>query len=362
MSTINFELSKKLDKATNRKQILVRVSISRTFRVGGKTKIFIDPKDWDEKTMSIRKPSRIEKKEKQVELDELRKKMNRLVEHISREIGDNHDWEKLSGKEERQHWIEYVIDVFYDPCLVLTRKEKLRFDDFLEIYIQTRSEEEQWVCSNMQLPNKKKVWDNPIYDKLCAVRTQMNAFVPNLIMDDITGETMDEYQNFLIKRGFKNSTIEKHICYLRQILDWSNKRGYLKHGESIIKHKTPKLELSKPKATNYLTWEEFEEMYNYEFGPGQEHLEITRDRFCFCCATSLRHSDLEILKKSHFHNENGNEFFSLISKKTHDDLIIPLNDYSRALYYKYKDVDSKNGLLFPSKSNQKMNDNLKTIA
>ena len=49
MSTIRFELSKKTDD-TQMKQILVRVSVSREFRVGGKTKMFISPKDWDEKT------------------------------------------------------------------------------------------------------------------------------------------------------------------------------------------------------------------------------------------------------------------------------------------------------------------------
>lgn len=32
------------------------------------------------------------------------------------------------------------------------------------------------------------------------------------------------------------------------------------------------------------------------------------------------------------------------------------------LYQKYKDIPTKDGLMFPPKSNQKMNDNLKTIA
>lgn len=40
MSTIRFELSKKTDD-TQMKQILVRVSVSREFRVGGKTKMFM---------------------------------------------------------------------------------------------------------------------------------------------------------------------------------------------------------------------------------------------------------------------------------------------------------------------------------
>lgn len=39
-----------------------------------------------------------------------------------------------------------------------------------------------------------------------------------------------------------------------------------------------------------------------------------------------------------------------------------MNDYSREIYNKYKDIPTPNGLLFPPKSNQKMNDNLKVIA
>jgi hypothetical protein len=68
MSTINFELSKKVDE-TKKAQILVRVSVSRSFRVGGKTKIFISPRDWDEKRQSLRRTSKTEKVEKQKEVE-----------------------------------------------------------------------------------------------------------------------------------------------------------------------------------------------------------------------------------------------------------------------------------------------------
>ena len=77
MSTIRFELSKKTDD-TQMKQILVRVSVSREFRVGGKTKMFISPKDWDEKTKTIRRTSRIEKPQIAKEVEQLRKQLNDL--------------------------------------------------------------------------------------------------------------------------------------------------------------------------------------------------------------------------------------------------------------------------------------------
>lgn len=63
MATINFELSKIKGKETRKSQILVRVSISRRFRVGGKTGLFISPKDWNDKMMQVRKLSRIESRD-----------------------------------------------------------------------------------------------------------------------------------------------------------------------------------------------------------------------------------------------------------------------------------------------------------
>ena len=361
MSTINFELSKKED-VSKRKQILVRVSVSRTFRVGGKTRIFVSPKDWDEKKQTLRRTSKTERIEKQREVEDVRKQLNELQDHISRSIIETTNLDKITTKEERQNWMDYVIESFYDPCVQLTQETHLTFDDFAKVYVEVRSKEEHWKPSDMKQMNQRKVWDNPCFDKLSAVQTQVHMMNPNLLMDDITSSTLDEYQNYLISKGFLNTTIHNHISYFKQILKWANERGYLKHGKDVVQHKTSKLVQSKPKAVNFLKWEEFEQLYNYKFKEGEEHLELTRDRFCFACTTSLRHSDMEILKKADFDDYENPTSFSLVSKKSHDSLTIFLNKYSKELYLKYRDIPTKDGLMFPPKSNQKMNDNLKEIA
>lgn len=361
MSTISFELSKKLDD-TQKKQILVRVSVSRGFRVGGKTRIYVEPKDWDAKRNTLRRSSKIEKIEKQREIEDTRKMLNDLQEHITRTIIETPDLEKMTTKDEKQDWINYVIDLFYDPCIKLVREKNLTFDAFAEIYVEIRSQEEDWKLSKRGHFNKKKIWDHPSFDKLSAVQTQVHKMCPNLKMDEITADTLDQYQRFLIKEGYLNSTVENHMSYFRQILKWADEKGYLKHGEDVLMHKTAKLEQTKAKAINFLNWDEFEKLFNYKFDPRQSHLELTRDRFCFCCATSLRHSDLEILKKADFDDFENPTRFDFVSKKTHDELTIYLNKYSKAIYEKYKDIPTKDGLLFPSKSNQKMNENLKVIA
>lgn len=362
MATISYKLSNKTDKASGKAQVLVDVSVSRTFRVRGKTGLYISKSDWDDKSNTIKRVSRISKKEKQEELEELRRKLNRLQEHISMNLLEATNLNEMKTPKDRQDWIEFVVASFHDPSIKLVREKNMSFKEFVKVYVKVRSEEECWKESHKS-SLKKKVWDNPAYDKLCAVQTQINSMNPDLKMDEITGQTIDEYQRFLIKKGLKNNTIINHISYLRQILVWAHEKGYLKHGSEVIKHKVPHLDMAGPKAVNYLKWEEeFKVLFNYKFKPGQEHLELTRDRFCFCCATSLRHSDLEILKKANFDDIENPTSFTFVSKKTHDDLTIFLNDYSRAIYNKYKDIPTPDGLLFPPKSNQKMNDNIKVIA
>ena len=361
MATINFELSKKLDKSTKKSQILVRVSISRSFRVGGKTGLFISPKDWDERSMCIRKISRIENRDKQQELEDLRVQLDRLKEHIGQVIIDTKNFDEMTDKEEKQDWIEYAVASYFDPAVKLVKEKNLTFKEFAKIYCKVRSKEEDWPLAKKSSVNQKKKWDHPSYDKLSAVQTQINKMDAKLRMSDITGATLDAYQSFLIKQGYKNSTIENHVSYFKQILKWAYKKGYLRHGEEVVNHNTPALKLAPRKAVIYLKWDEFEKIYNYKFSPEQRHLELTRDRFCFCCLTSLRHSDLDILRRAHFDDPENPTKFSFISKKTDDDLTIYLVPEALELYKKYVLIPT-DGFAFPKKSNQKMNKNLKEIA
>ena len=361
MATINFELSKQLDKSTKKSQILVRVSISRSFRVGGKTGLFISPKDWDERSMCIRKISRIENRDKQQELEDLRVQLDRLKEHIGQVIIDTKNFDEMTDKEEKQDWIEYAVASYFDPAVKLVKEKNLTFKEFAKIYCKVRSKEEDWPLAKKSSVNQKKKWDHPSYDKLSAVQTQINKMDAKLRMSDITGATLDAYQSFLIKQGYKNSTIENHVSYFKQILKWAYKKGYLRHGEEVVNHNTPALKLAPRKAVIYLKWDEFEKIYNYKFSPEQRHLELTRDRFCFCCLTSLRHSDLDILRRAHFDDPENPTKFSFISKKTDDDLTIYLVPEALELYKKYVLIPT-DGFAFPKKSNQKMNKNLKEIA
>ena len=361
MATINFELSKMSDKDTGKSQILVRVSISRTFRVGGKTGLFINKKDWDDRMTQVRKLSRIESRDKQEELEDLRAKLDRLKEHIGHCIIETKDFETMTDNKDRQDWMEYAIASFYDPAVKLVKEKNLTFKAFAKIYCEVRSQEEEWPLAVKSSVNQKKKWNHPSFDKLSAVQTQIDKMNSRLKMADITAATLDEYQSFLIKKGYKNSTVENHVSYFKQILKWAYDKGYLKHGQEVMNHTTPALKLAPQKAVIYLKWDEFQKLYNYKFPDNMKHLELTRDRFCFCCLTSLRHSDLDILRRANFDNPTDPTRISFVSKKTNDGLTIFLVPEAIELYKKYISMPT-GGLAFPKKSNQKMNKGLKEIA
>ncbi len=77
--------------------------------------------------------------------------------------------------------------------------------------------------------------------------------------------------------------------------------------------------------------------------------------FCFGCFTGLRYSDIYALNKSQISNDS----IKIRIQKTRDNLIIPLNDYSRSILSKYKDWPGEKAL--PVYSNQKMNEHLKEL-
>lgn len=239
--------------------------------------------------------------------------------------------------------------------------KNLTFKEFAKVYCKVRSQEEDWPLAKRSVVNQKKKWDHPAYDKLRAVQTQINQMNGHLKMDDITSTTLDQYQSFLIKKGYKNSTVENHMTYFKQILKWASDRGYLKNAKEVIDHKTPALKLAPPKAVIFLKWDEFEKLYNYKFPDDKKHLELTRDRFCFCCLTSLRHSDLDILRRANFDNPEDPTKLTFVSKKTNDGLTIFLVPEAVDLYKKYLKIPT-GGLAFPKKSNQKMSKNIKEIA
>lgn len=153
----------------------------------------------------------------------------------------------------------------------------------------------------------------------------------------------------------RNSTIGKQLSFLKWFLRWSFKQGM--HSNNAYDTFKPKLKDTQKKII-FLTWEELNRLREFKIPPTKQALERVRDVFLFQCFTGLRYSDVFNLRRS----DIKGDYIEVTIVKTSDSLIIELNDHSRAILEKYKDVEFENDKALPVITNQKMNDYLKELA
>ena len=114
---------------------------------------------------------------------------------------------------------------------------------------------------------------------------------------------------------------------------------------------------SAPKKVIFLTRNELDKIRACQIPAAKQYLERVRDVLLFSCFTGLRHSDVYNLKRSDVKEEH----IEITTIKTADSLIIELNDHSKAILEKYKDIPFQNNKALPVVSNQKMNEYLKEL-
>ena len=204
---------------------------------------------------------------------------------------------------------------------------------------------------------KQNQWTASTYEKFAAIRRHLKDFDPILSFPQIDDSKMQEYFQFLNKKEMRNTTIAKHLAFVRWFLRWAANKGYY-NGTS---HNTFKPKIKgidgNSKEIIYLTQDEIKTLENHQFLPTQASLERVRDVFLFSCFTGLRYSDVAKLKRTDI--KDG--FIEVVTKKTNDGLRIELNKHSQAILDKYKDFKFRGDLALPVISNVKMNEALKIL-
>ena len=199
-------------------------------------------------------------------------------------------------------------------------------------------------------------WTHSTFEKFAAVKNHLKNFRSELSFDFFDEEGLTEYVQYLREvREMRNSTIGKQLSFLKWFLRWSFKQGM--HSNNAYDAFKPKLKDTQKKII-FLTWEELNRLREFKIPPTKQALERVRDVFLFQCFTGLRYSDVFNLRRSDI---KGNHI-EVTTVKTSDSLIIELNDHSKAILEKYKDVEFENDKALPVITNQKMNDYLKELA
>ena len=199
-------------------------------------------------------------------------------------------------------------------------------------------------------------WTEATKIKLKVIRNHLFNFDSELTFEKLTEQKFIEYLNYLQRElKLKNSTILKHISFVKWFLRWSCSKGY--NTNTFFEVFKPKLKDTQKKVI-FLTPTEFKQFREYQIPEQKKYLERVRDVFLFQCFTGLRYSDVENLKKSDIRDN----FIEVTTVKTSDSLKIELNQHSKGILDKYKDYEDSKGRALPVITNQRMNEYLKELA
>ena len=199
-------------------------------------------------------------------------------------------------------------------------------------------------------------WTDSTYEKFAAVKNHLMNFRDGLTFDFFDEKGLNDYVTYLRDvKEMRNSTIGKQLSFLKWFLRWAFKKGL--HQNNAYDSYKPKLKSTQKKII-FLTWEELNKLREFEIPTAKQALDRVRDVFLFQCFTGLRYSDVFNLRRSDIKGDH----IEVTTVKTSDSLIIELNNHSKAILDKYKDVAFKDDKVLPVITNQKMNDYLKELA
>ena len=199
-------------------------------------------------------------------------------------------------------------------------------------------------------------WTDSTYEKFAAVKNHLMNFRDGLTFDFFDEKGLNDYVTYLRDvKEMRNSTIGKQLSFLKWFLRWAFKKGL--HQNNAYDSYKPKLKSTQKKII-FLTWEELNKLREFEIPAAKQALDRVRDVFLFQCFTGLRYSDVFNLCRSDIKGDH----IEVTTVKTSDSLIIELNNHSKAILDKYKDVAFEDDKVLPVITNQKMNDYLKELA
>ena len=199
-------------------------------------------------------------------------------------------------------------------------------------------------------------WTDSTFEKFAAVKNHLTYFREGLTFEFFDERGLNDYIGYLRDvKEMRNTTIGKQLSFLKWFLRWAYKKGV--HQNNAYDSYKPKLKSTQKKII-FLTWDELNRLREFKIPFNKQALERVRDVFLFQCFTGLRYSDVFNLRRSDIKGDH----IEVTTVKTSDSLIIELNNHSKAILDKYKDVAFEDDKVLPVITNQKMNDYLKELA
>lgn len=206
----------------------------------------------------------------------------------------------------------------------------------------------QYINDFLSWFNKVRQPSDTTYYNMQYQLKAVSRFMGMDVADSVTEYYTIGYQEYLSKRGYKNTTIESYLVTMRKYLRYLRQEK----GLDIPQQVTHKITKIKDDTKSYLTADELKKLYEYH--SDNESHELSRDYFIFGCFCGLRFSDIKKLKKAEVNTQ-----IHTITKKTKKPISIELNKYTSEIIAKY--ADSVFDTILPPISISSYNDKLKLI-
>lgn len=314
-----------------------------------------------------------------------------------------------SGKKWKQYTKEKVLPKYWDKKKQRAKhiSDAAEINDYLDflkaklkrVERQLRMTKEHFTIEDVKKeymgnkPKSKRMFDffEEQVEQMQAIRSELTYKKFKTLLSDLRGHEkyyktrldfedidINFFNKFLVylaeEKGNSQNTVQKKIADIKSLFHKATKAGFNKKMD-YLDFKVSKVKTEKV----FLTKEELFNLYNLDLS-ANKRLEKIKDIFCFGCFTGLRFSDIKALKFVSImtkQNVGGGQYEALNFNvyKTKDILVVPLSKYALKIIEKYRkiaiksveaikgDVDKRlmERKVFPTISNQKMNDYIKEV-
>jgi len=320
----------------DKQQIYVRIIVERE-KVELATKLYVDPKQWNEQTGRTKRNISVNDEIADIE-SEISKVRRRIID----------DNKKISARLLKQYY----------------KGEKNFKVKILEYFKNHIDELEQYATSKKISPATVTAYNNSYKAMIKFLNDHKKSGDINIKEFDYSSIiSLDLFLKTVYKdrlgENISTNYVNKQHSRIRTILHKAVREGIL------ATNPYGKFKLKRDKTSRErLTEEELDKLRSESFG-GNKSLQRVRDFFLFSCYTGLRYEDAYNLKMDDLTKEpDGSLSIDIVMGKTDDKVYVPILKPALDIIQKYTDDDSRKvyNYVLPRYSNQKINLYLKTIS
>lgn len=300
--------------------------------------------------------------------------LDKQINHSTRICIPISDWDSKKIQVKPRHEQAYILNKqisdlrskVIDFIETRTKNNELISADLLKAHLYGESKETKGLLDMIQYyidtnrgrlsPGTVKQYES-IHSKINKYLTQ-ELLVPDYPLDKLNYRFLNDYRIYLESKCVNGpNTIDRDVKRFKAVIHLAQKL-------EIIKEDPFKNFKSQTVVTHRSTLNVNEIAIIEELTIQNETMSLVRDAFLFMCYTGLSYSDLKNLSYSQIHQSIGSKrIIKLQRHKTDEYCMVPLMHKAEQLISKYIEHPNKSSIdiVFPTISNQKMNQYLKLI-